>query len=191
PAAHRHAGRWRLLHISNFRPVKRITDCVRVLALARKQVDCELWLAGDGPDRGDAERVAFDLGVHEDVRFLGKQNHIERLIPQCDVMLLPSRLESFGLAALEGMACGVVPVATNVGGLPEVVTHGVDGFLEEVGDVEAQAARVVELLSAENLRRKMSAAARETAETRFCTTRIIPRYEGYYEEVLAAARTRS
>lgn len=187
PAGARHPGRWRLLHISNFRPVKRITDCVRVLALARKEVDCELWLAGDGPDRGDAERVAFELGVHEEVRFLGKQNHIERLIPQCDVLLLPSRLESFGLAALEGMACGVVPVATNVGGLPEVVTHGVNGFLEAVGDVEAQAARVVELLTSDSLRNTMSAAARHTAETEFCTTRIIPRYEGYYEEVLDAA----
>ena len=179
-----HEGRPRLLHISNFREVKRITDCVRVLALVRKQIDCELWMAGDGPDRGAAERLAFELGVHEEVRFLGKQNHIERLIPQCDVLLLPSRTESFGLAALEAMACGVVPVSTLAGGLPEVITHGVDGYLEAVGDVEAQAGRVLEVLGDEKLRTRMRWAARDTAEGRFCTSRIIPRYEAYYRQVL-------
>ncbi|MCX7605636.1 MAG: N-acetyl-alpha-D-glucosaminyl L-malate synthase BshA, partial [Bryobacteraceae bacterium] len=109
PARAPHEGRPRLLHISNFRPVKRAPDCVRILARVRESVDCELWMAGDGPDRGAAERLAFELGVHGHVRFLGKQDHIERLIPQCDVLLLPSEMESFGLAALEAMACGVVP----------------------------------------------------------------------------------
>ncbi|MBI5084821.1 MAG: N-acetyl-alpha-D-glucosaminyl L-malate synthase BshA, partial [Acidobacteria bacterium] len=180
-----HAGPPRLLHISNFRQVKRITDCVRVLSLARRQVDCELWMAGDGPDRGEAERLAFELGVHEHVKFLGKQNHIERLIPQTDVLLLPSRLESFGLAALEAMACGVVPVATRVGGVPELITHGADGFLEDVGDVEAQALRVVELLSDDKLMTRMRWAARDTAEARFCTSKIIPQYEKYYQEVMS------
>ena len=179
-----HTGRPRLIHISNFREVKRITDCVRVLGLVRKELDCELWMAGDGPDRGAAERLAFELGVHEQVKFLGKQNHVERLIPQCDVLLLPSRMESFGLTALEAMACGVVPVSTRVGGLREVITHGVDGFLEEVGDVEAQARRVLEILSDEKLRTRLRWAARDTAEGRFCTTRIIPRYEEYYRQVL-------
>ncbi|QOY85134.1 N-acetyl-alpha-D-glucosaminyl L-malate synthase BshA [Paludibaculum fermentans] len=180
-----HEGRPRLLHISNFREVKRITDCVRVLKLVREHVDCELWMAGDGPDRGAAERLAFELGIHEHVEFLGKQDHIERLIPQCDMMLLPSRMESFGLAALEGMACGVIPVATRVGGVPEVITHGVDGFLEEVADVAAQAQRVVEVLSNPELRNRMKWAARDTAESRFCTSHIIPRYEAFYQEVLA------
>jgi N-acetyl-alpha-D-glucosaminyl L-malate synthase BshA len=182
-----HPGRPRLLHISNFREVKRVCDCVRVLAEARRTVDCELWMAGDGPDRSAAERLAFELGVHPHVHFLGKQNHIEHLIPQCDLLLLPSRMESFGLAALEAMACGVVPIATRVGGVPELVTDGVDGFLEDVGDTSAQAARVVQLLTDDALRTRLKWAARDTAESRFCTTRIIPRYEAYYQEVLARA----
>jgi len=182
-----HEGRPRLLHISNFREVKRITDCVEVLAKVRQEIDCELWMAGDGPDRGAAERLAFELKVHEHVRFLGKQNHIERLIPQCDVLLLPSRMESFGLAALEAMACGVIPVATRVGGVPELITHGENGFLEEVGDTLAQAKRVIEVLSDPDLRNKLKWAARDTAEGRFCTTKIIPRYEGFYQEVLGNA----
>lgn len=181
-----HEGRPRLLHISNFRPVKRAPDCVRILARARETVDCELWMAGDGPDRGAAERLAFELGVHEHVRFLGKQDHIERLIPQCDVLLLPSRLESFGLAALEAMACGVVPVATRAGGLPELITHGQNGFLEEAGDTDAQAARAVELLEDRDLYNRMRWAARTTAEERFCTSLIIPQYEAFYREVMAA-----
>lgn len=182
-----HEGRPRLLHISNFREVKRVTDCVQILAGVRAEIDCELWMAGDGPDRTAAERLAFDLNVHDHVHFLGKQNHIERLIPQCDVLLLPSRMESFGLAALEAMACGVIPVTTGTGGIPEVVTHGETGFLEEVGDTAGQAARVVQILSNPDLRTKMKWAARDAAEQRFCTTRIIPRYEAYYREVLESA----
>jgi glycosyltransferase involved in cell wall biosynthesis len=106
------------------------------------------------------------------------------MLPQTDVLLLPSQLESFGLVALEAMACGVIPVATNVGGLPEVVTHGKDGFLEAVGDVDAHAARVVEILSSSAVKGRMAAAARKSAETRFCTTRVIPVYEAYYKRIL-------
>jgi glycosyltransferase involved in cell wall biosynthesis len=101
-------------------------------------------------------------------------------------LLLPSQSESFGLAALEAMACGVVPVATRTGGLPEVIAHGRDGFLEPVGDIAAQSSRVTELLSNSALRGRMAAAARRTAESRFCTTRIIPEYEAFYREVIAA-----
>jgi glycosyltransferase involved in cell wall biosynthesis len=115
---------------------------------------------------------------------MGKQQHVERLLPLAHVLLLPSELESFGLAALEGMACGLPPVATRVGGLPELVTDGEDGFLEGVGDIQAQSARVVQMLTDEALYRKLSGAARRTAESRFCTSLIIPRYEEYYEEVL-------
>jgi N-acetyl-alpha-D-glucosaminyl L-malate synthase BshA len=184
PAAAPRTGRPRLVHISNFRPVKRVTDCIRILAAVRREVDAELWLAGDGPDRSAAEQLAHELGIHPHVSFLGKQSHIERLLPQADVLLLPSQLESFGLAALEAMACGVIPVATRVGGLPEVITPGVDGFLEEPGDVEAQARRAVEILSSSVLRARMRMAARRAAEQRFCTSRIIPLYERFYESVL-------
>jgi glycosyltransferase involved in cell wall biosynthesis len=141
-------------------------------------------MAGDGPERGPAERLAHELGVERRVKFLGKQDHIERVLPQCDVLLLPSEHEAFGLAALEAMACGAPPVATGVGGVGELITHEVDGFLEAVGDVEAQAARVLELLTDEALYGRMSDAARQTAESRFSTDLIIPQYERYYQRVL-------
>jgi N-acetyl-alpha-D-glucosaminyl L-malate synthase BshA len=178
-------ARRRLIHISNFRPVKRAADCIRILQRVRQDVDAELVMVGDGPDRGPAEFLARELGVERWVEFLGKQAHVARLIPQADVLLLPSNLEAFGLAALEAMACGVPPVATRVGGLPELVSDGLDGFLEEPGDIERQAARVTELLTDEALYARISAAARQTAVTRFSSSRIIPLYEQCYEEVRA------
>ena len=174
-----------LVHLSNFRPVKRVLDCVRVLAEVRRRVPARLVMVGDGPERGPAERLAEELGVGEHVDFLGKQDHIERLLPAMHVLLMPSEMESFGLAALEAMACGVVPVATRVGGVPELITDGVDGFLEAPGAVEAQAGRVVELLTDEALYASLSTEARKTAESRFCTSLIIPQYERFYEACLA------
>lgn len=175
----------RLLHISNFRPVKRVQDCVRILKEVRKTVDAELWMAGDGPERSPAERLAHELGIASQVRFLGKQDHIERLIPETDVLLMPSEREAFGLAALEAMACGVPPVAAESGGVAELITHGIDGFLAPVGDVTAQAAHVTALLLDESLHRRTSRAARSTAESRFATERVIPQYEAHYREILA------
>ena len=183
PAERRETGEKLLVHISNFRPVKRVLDCIRILAAVRRDVSAHLMMVGDGPERGPAERLAIDLGVDTHVTFLGKQDHIERLLPRMHVLLLPSELESFGLAALEAMACGVPPVATRVGGVPELITDGMDGFLEPVGDVDAQAARVAALLSDEALYRRISEAARQTAVERFSTSLIIPQYEQYYEEV--------
>jgi N-acetyl-alpha-D-glucosaminyl L-malate synthase BshA len=177
-----------LLHVSNFRPVKRVLDCIRVLARVRQEIPARLLMAGDGPERVPAERLARDLGVENYVEFLGKQDHVERLFPKAHVLLMPSELEAFGLAALEGMACGVVPVSTKCGGVPELITHGVDGYLEAVGDTEAQAARVLELLGDEARFDRMSKAARATAENRFDTEQIIPLYEQVYAEVLAQAK---
>jgi L-malate glycosyltransferase len=179
------AGDKLLIHVSNFRPVKRVQDCIRILAEARKRAPAHLLMVGDGPERSPAERLARDLRVDRHVTFLGKQDHVERLLPLAHVLLMPSELESFGLAALEAMACGVPPVATRVGGVPELITDGVDGYLEPVGDVEAQVARVITLLTDEKLHRTMSRAARKTAGDRFCTDRIIPAYEKYYEEVVS------
>src|SRR5262249_32303270 len=147
-------GEKRMIHVSNFRPVKRVLDCVRILALVRKEIPVHLLMAGDGPDRGPAERLARDLGVGAHVTFLGKQDHVERLFPQAHVLLMPSEHEAFGLAALEAMACGLVPVATRCGGVPELITHEVDGFLEPVADVEAQARRVIEVLRDEEKYRR-------------------------------------
>ena len=143
-------------------------------------------MVGDGPERGPAEVLARQLGMEKHVTFMGKQQHVERVLPLAHALLLPSELESFGLAALEGMACGLPPVSTSVGGIPELVTHGVDGFLESVGDIQSQAARVVEMFTDQTLYSSLSGAARRTAETRFCTSLIIPEYEQYYEEVCNA-----
>jgi N-acetyl-alpha-D-glucosaminyl L-malate synthase BshA len=182
-------GRKRILHISNFRPVKRVLDCISAFAKVRKEVDAELVMAGDGPERGPVEQLARQLGVDPDVRFLGKQDHMERLIPRMHALHLPSEMEAFGLAALEAMACGVPPVATRTGGVPDLITHGVDGFTEPVGDTDAQAERLIQLLTDPKLHAEMAAQARKTAQTRFSTDLIIPQYEAYYEQVCGARGT--
>jgi glycosyltransferase involved in cell wall biosynthesis len=129
------------------------------------------------------------MGVHEHVRFLGKQDHMERLIPRMHALHLPSETEAFGLAALEAMACGVPPVATRTGGVPDLITHAVDGFMEPVGDIEAQAGRLTELLTDERLHAAVSGAARNSAQTRFSTFLIIPKYEAYYKQVCESEGT--
>jgi N-acetyl-alpha-D-glucosaminyl L-malate synthase BshA len=178
------AGEKVLIHISNFRPVKRVLDCIRILERVRREAPAHLLMVGDGPDRPPAETLARELGLEDHVTFLGKQPHVERLIPLAHVLLLPSELESFGLAALEGMACGVPAVSTLQGGLPELIADGLDGCLEPVGDIAAQARRVIELLTDDHLYARFSGAARQTAQARFCSTILIPQYERYYEEVL-------
>jgi N-acetyl-alpha-D-glucosaminyl L-malate synthase BshA len=185
-SAYAPAGEKLLIHLSNFRPVKRVLDCIRILAEVRKSVPAHLLMVGDGPERGPAEHLARTLKVDRHVSFMGKQNHVERLIPLAHVLLMPSELESFGLVALEAMACGVVPVATRVGGVPELVAHGEDGYLEEVGDIAGQAARVAALLMDDDLQYRMAKAGRWNAGERFCTDRIIPQYEKYYQDVLHA-----
>jgi N-acetyl-alpha-D-glucosaminyl L-malate synthase BshA len=183
-AAYAPGGEKLLIHLSNFRPVKRVLDCVRIFAEVRKSVPARLLMVGDGPDRGPAEHLARELKVDKDVLFLGKQNHVERLIPLAHVLLMPSEMESFGLVALEAMACGVVPVATRVGGVPELITDGEDGFLEKVGDIQSQAQRVVSLLTDDQLHWRMAKAGRWNAGERFCTDRIIPQYEKYYRDLV-------
>ena len=185
-AAYAPAGERLLIHLSNFRAVKRVQDCVRILAEVRKSVPAHLLMAGDGPERSPAEHLARELKVERHISFLGKQSHVERLIPLAHVLLMPSQLESFGLVALEAMACGVVPVATRVGGVPELITDGEDGFLEAPGDVLAQAARVVQLLTDDDLHYRMRKAGRWNASERFCSDKIIPQYEKYYQDVVQA-----
>lgn len=173
-----------IIHLSNFRPVKRVLDCIRIFAEVRKEYPARLLMVGDGPDRSPAEQLARQLGVSPHVSFLGKRDHVERIIPKAHVLLMPSEMESFGLAALEAMACGVPPVATCVGGVPELITHGETGYLENVGDVAAQAGRVLGLLQDDDLHSRMAAAARHTAVTRFATETVIPQYENYYRELI-------
>ena len=139
-----------LVHLSNFRPVKRVTDCIEVFDRVRKQIPSKLLMIGDGPDRSRAEWLAVQKGIHNDVIFLGKQEQVQEKLALSDILLLPSELESFGLAALEGMACEVVPIATRVGGIPELIEHGKSGYLADVGDVDAMARYAIELLSDED-----------------------------------------
>jgi len=173
-----------LVHLSNFRPIKRITDVVEIFDRVRKQIPAKLMLIGDGPDRSQAEWLAVQKGIHDDVLFLGKQDQVREKIALGDIMLLPSELESFGLAALEAMACEVVPIATRVGGLPEVIDHAQTGFLASVGDVETMSRYALELLTDEPRRKAMGQAARAMAGERFSTTKIIPQYEEFYRRVL-------
>ncbi len=173
-----------LVHLSNFRPVKRVMDVVEIFDRVRKKIPAKLLLIGDGPDRSQAEWLAVQKGIHDHVLFLGKQDQIKEKLAMSDVMLMPSELESFGLAALEAMACEVVPIATRAGGVPEVIDHGVSGFLADVGDVETMSRYAIELLSDETRLRAMGKQARAAARAKFCTSKIIPLYEDFYRRVL-------
>ena len=173
-----------LVHVSNFRPVKRMTDVIEIFDRVRKKIPAKMLLLGDGPDRSPAEWLAVQKGIHDDVIFLGKREQVYETLAISDVLLLPSELESFGLAALEAMASEVVPIATRVGGVPEVIDHGKSGFLANVGDVETMAQYAVEILGDESCLRKMGKDCRNAARARFCTSKIIPQYEDFYRRVL-------
>jgi L-malate glycosyltransferase len=173
-----------MIHVSNFRPVKRVHLTVEILARVREHVPARLLLVGDGPDFGDVSRRARVLGVAEDVVFLGEQDLVVPLLSASDVFLLPSAQESFGLAALEAMACGVPVVAARVGGVPELVDEGVTGYLHDTDDVEGMARSTMALLTNEDMHARMSAAAARVAHERFCDTKIVPMYETYYREIL-------
>jgi N-acetyl-alpha-D-glucosaminyl L-malate synthase BshA len=173
-----------LVHLSNFRPVKRLTDVIEIFDRVHKVIPSKLLLIGDGPDRSRAEWLAVQKGIHSDVLFLGKQDRVHEKLAISDVMLLPSELESFGLAALEGMSCEVVPIATRVGGIPEVIEHEKNGFLAQVGDVDTMARYAIDLLSNEKRLREMALQARLLAESQFCSKDIIAEYEDFYRRVL-------
>ncbi|HTR46745.1 MAG TPA: N-acetyl-alpha-D-glucosaminyl L-malate synthase BshA [Verrucomicrobiae bacterium] len=177
-----------LLHLSNFRPVKRITDVVEIFALVREKIPAKLIMIGDGPDRGAAEYVVRKKRLSKDIFFLGKQLNVQDKLGLADLFLLPSDEESFGLAALEAMACEVPVIATAVGGVPEVVTHGVDGYLFEPRDVATAAKYALEILTRSDRGRPMGEMARINARRRYCSNDIIPRYEAYYEKVLDSVR---
>lgn len=175
-----------LVHLSNFRPVKRVPDVIEIFELVRRQIPAKLLMIGDGPDRATAEWSARQKGLASDVVFLGKQNQVQELLNCADVLLLPSDLESFGLAALEAMACGVPAVCSRVGGLPEVIHDGVDGYLVPPRDVKTMAARALDILTNPERHEQMARAARQRALSQFCSSKIIPLYEQLYQRVLDA-----
>jgi len=175
-----------LAHVSNFRPVKRPVDCVEIFAgVLRQGIRARLVMVGDGSERTNCEHRARCLGIYDQCSFVGKQPRIADYLSVSDVLLLPSEQESFGLAALEAMACEVPVIASDVGGVPEVVTDGETGFLSAVGDVDKMASDAVRLLANEDLRRKMGRQARESAIGRYRTDVVIPQYIEFYEKVIA------
>jgi L-malate glycosyltransferase len=172
-----------LTHVSNFRKVKRVDDVIKIFAKVREVMPCKLLMIGDGPERQMAEQLCRELGACDDIRFLGKQEKLEEILSITDVFLLPSEYESFGLAALEAMACKVPVISSNTGGLAEINEHGLTGYLANVGDVDAMSNYAINLLQNEELLNTFKHNALEHAK-KFNIDSIIPIYEKLYEEVV-------
>jgi L-malate glycosyltransferase len=173
-----------LIHASNFRPVKRLNDIIRIFAIVRKEIPTRLILVGEGPERQSSHALSIELGVHNEVLYLGTQDYMENLLGCADLFLLPSSEESFGLAALEALSCRTPVIGTHIGGIPEVIDHGVNGFLHDIGDVQAMAQDVIRLFQDDDEMRRFQQAARRTAVERFDTQLIVPQYEDYYRAIL-------
>jgi N-acetyl-alpha-D-glucosaminyl L-malate synthase BshA len=175
-----------VIHLSNFRPVKRVEAAMEIFHRIRKRVRAKFLLVGEGPDLSRAMRMAHDLNLGCDVEALGEQEHVIPLLSVSDLFLLPSATESFGLAALEAMACSVPVVASRAGGLPEVIEHGVTGFLHPPEDLQGMADSGIALLTDATLHARFAKASRNRAEEFFCAKRVVPQYEAYYQEVISA-----
>lgn len=176
-----------LTHTSNFRKVKRVEDVIRVFEKVNRHVPSKLLLIGDGPERRQMEDLCRQIGLCDEIRFLGKQDAVEELLAISDLFFIPSQSESFGLAALEAMACEVPVISSNAGGLPEVNIHGVTGFLSDVGDVDAMAHHAISILSDDNVLQSFRKNALEQAE-RFDIRHVLPKYEAYYVEVIERSK---
>lgn len=179
-----------LVHVSNFRKVKRVSDAVYAFKEIIKEVPAQLLLIGDGPDRSKVEALCRDLGVCSHIRFLGKQDAVEELLAVSDLFMMPSGSESFGLAALEAMACQVPVISSNAGGIPEINIDGETGFLSDVGDYKKMAADSIKLLKDEAMLEKFRQNAYKQAK-RFDIQNILPIYEDYYEEIIESVKNTS
>jgi len=173
-----------LVHTSNFRPVKRVPDTIRIFEKVQKEIPAKLILVGDGPDRSECERLSRQLDLCDTVKFLGKQEGLVEILSSSDLFLIPSQSESFGLAALEAMACGLPVVSSSVGGLPELVKHNETGFIAEIGDVDRMAKYALELLGNEKKYKLFSENSRQRAVNKFDKSIVVPLYEEYYEQIL-------
>jgi N-acetyl-alpha-D-glucosaminyl L-malate synthase BshA len=174
-----------LVHVSNFRPVKRPIDCIEIFSRVKEEFhDVRLVMVGDGPERSAAKYRAESLGVGADTVFVGKKGNIADYLGVSDIFLLPSELESFGLAALEAQACELPVIATRIGGIPEVVNDGESGYLSDIGDVEKMAANTLKLLRDDEMRGAFGKRGREISVQRYSTQAIIPQYISFYEQVL-------
>ncbi|MBF8293984.1 MAG: group 1 glycosyl transferase [Bacteroidetes bacterium] len=179
-----------LVHTSNFRPVKRVPDVIRIFDEVLKKLPARLVIIGDGPERSQCELLSRELGIHEHVKFLGKQTDVIHILSLADLFLMPSQSESFGLSALEAMACGVPVISSSVGGLPELQVHGQTGYIAEIGDIERMAKYAIDLLSNSSKHQIFAKAARERA-LEFDASKIVTQYEQYYLKVLSGAETAS
>jgi L-malate glycosyltransferase len=175
-----------LVHVSNFRPVKRVTDVIRIFKQVHDAMPSKLLLVGDGPDRSECEKLVRELDIHEHVRFLGKQDALAEILTASDIFLLPSQSESFGLSALEAMSCGIPVISSSMGGLAELNLHAQTGFIAEFGDVERMARYVIDLLKNKAKYAAFSTAARKRAVEVFSKDLIVPQYEAYYEKILGS-----
>jgi N-acetyl-alpha-D-glucosaminyl L-malate synthase BshA len=173
-----------LVHTSNFRPVKRVPDTIRIFEKVQKEIPAKLILVGDGPDRSECERLSRQLDLCDTVKFLGKQEGLVEILSSSDLFLIPSQSESFGLAALEAMACGLPVISSSVGGLPELVKHNETGFIAEIGDVDRMAKYALELLGNEKKYKLFSENSRQRAVNKFDKSIVVPLYEEYYEQIL-------
>ena len=173
-----------LVHTSNFRPVKRVTDAIKVFNIVQKEIPSKLLLVGDGPDRTECERLVRELNLTDSVKFLGKQDGLVEILSSSDIFLIPSQSESFGLAALEAMACGLPVISSSVGGLPELVKHNESGFIAEIGDVERMAKYALDLLTNEKKYEIFSQNARSRTLNNFDKSIIVPMYEDHYNKIL-------
>ena len=175
-----------LVHTSNFRPVKRVPDTIRILEKVKKEIPAKLVLVGDGPDRSECERLARELDIHKDVIFLGKQDALAEILNAADIFLMPSQSESFGLSALEAMACGKPVISSSVGGLPELVIHNETGYIAEIGDVERMSKSAVDLLTNEKKYNIFAKNSLDRAVNHFDKALVLPKYIEYYEKILAS-----
>ena len=173
-----------MIHISNFRKVKRVQDVIYTFSLVEKQLPTKLLLVGDGPEYSDCRQLVQDLGLEDRVLFLGKQENVSDLLSISDLKLLPSEKESFGLVLLEAMACGVPCIGTNIGGIPEVIDHGETGYIAELGNVEQMAHYAIRMLNDDTVMNEMSGKARSVVQEKFASTTILEQYEALYEQVL-------